>query len=141
MTTYKQDFPFVEHSRIDINGDQSGDYANSQQELRDRGYAESQIWSVIEGDDEKKWKWNLIRRIGTMTENEKKKHVSLVSFDKTKKHRTLILDTSIKLIVSEQLFDRIHNNQEALIDFVVKNTFKNNSRFVINATSQESTND
>jgi hypothetical protein len=76
-----------------------------------------------------------------MTENEKKKHVSLVSFDKTKKHRTLILDTSIKLIVSEQLFDRIHNNQEALIDFVVKNTFKNNSRFVINATSRESTND
>jgi hypothetical protein len=55
--------------------------------------------------------------------------------------KTLIIDSSIKLIVSEQLFDRIHNNQEALIDFVVKNTFKNNSRFVINATSQESTND
>ena len=76
-----------------------------------------------------------------MTENEKKKHVSLVSFDKTDKHRTLTLDTSIRLIVSQRLFDRIHNNQEALIDFVVKNTFKNNSRFVINATSQEKPND
>tara|TARA_B110000902_G_scaffold192926_1_gene218630 strand:+ start:84 stop:404 length:321 start_codon:yes stop_codon:yes gene_type:complete len=52
MTIYKQDFPFVEHSRLSANGDQDGDYANSQQELRDRGYAESQIWSVIECDDE-----------------------------------------------------------------------------------------
>ena len=52
MTTYKQDFPFVEHSRLDENGDQSGDYADTQKELRERGYAESQIWSVIEGDDD-----------------------------------------------------------------------------------------
>jgi len=43
----------VEHSRLSANGvDVDGDYANSQQELIDRGYEYSQIWSVIEGDEE-----------------------------------------------------------------------------------------
>tara|TARA_R110002033_G_scaffold38659_2_gene78143 strand:- start:187 stop:522 length:336 start_codon:yes stop_codon:yes gene_type:complete len=46
---YKQEFPFDEVSRMDEDGDY-GDYANNQQELRDRGYAESQIWSVVEAD-------------------------------------------------------------------------------------------
>jgi hypothetical protein len=55
--------------------------------------------------------------------------------------KTLVIDSSITLVVSEQLFDRIHNNKEELIQFVYRNTFKNNGRFVINATSQESTND
>lgn len=55
--------------------------------------------------------------------------------------KTLIIDSSITLVVSEQLFDRIHNNKEELIEFVYRNTFKNNGRFVKNATSTESTND
>ena len=76
-----------------------------------------------------------------MTKQEKETRMSLVSLDKAKKHRTLILDASISLIVSEQLFNRVHDNKDALIDFVLKNAFKNNSRFVINATSQESTNE
>jgi hypothetical protein len=55
--------------------------------------------------------------------------------------KTLIIDSSITLVVSEQLFDRIHNNKEELIEFVYRNTFKNNGRFVKNATSTESTYD
>ena len=55
--------------------------------------------------------------------------------------KKLIIDSSITLVVSEQLFDRIHNNKEELIEFVYRNTFKNNGRFVKNATSTESTND
>lgn len=55
--------------------------------------------------------------------------------------KTLVIDSSITLVVSEQLFDRIHNNKEELIEFVYRNTFKNNGRFVKNATSTESTHD
>jgi len=72
-----------------------------------------------------------------MTEYEEKHHMSLVSLDKTKTHRTLIIDTSISIIVSEQLFNRVHDNEEALLEFVVKNAFKNNSRFVNKATARE----
>ncbi len=57
-----------------------------------------------------------------------------------KKWKTLVIDTSINLIVSKQLFDRIHNNKEELIEFVYRNTFKNNSRFVNNVTSKEKAN-
>ena len=63
--------------------------------------------------------------------------MSLVTLDKTQKHRTLILDTSISIIVNEQLFNQVHGNEAALIEFIVKNAFKNNSRFVISATSKE----
>ena len=55
--------------------------------------------------------------------------------------KKLIIDSSITLVVSEQLFDRIHNNKEELIEFVYRNTFKNNGRFVKNATSAESSYD
>jgi len=51
--------------------------------------------------------------------------------------KTLVIDSSITLIVSDQLFDRIHNNKEELIEFVFRNTFKNNSRYINNATSKE----
>ena len=71
-----------------------------------------------------------------MTKYEKN-HMSLVTLDKTQKHRTLILDTSISIIVNEQLFNQVHGNEAALIEFIVKNAFKNNSRFVISATSKE----
>jgi len=83
MTTYKQDFPFVEHSRIDINGDQSGDYANSQQELRNRGYAESQIWSVIEGDDEYR---DDGQRISTYVYGPSGHFVNKIGYIATKEH-------------------------------------------------------
>jgi len=72
-----------------------------------------------------------------MTEYEEKNHVSLVHLDKTQKHRTLILDTSISIIVTEHMFNKVHGNEAALMEFVVKNAFKNNSRFVISATSKE----
>jgi len=53
MTTiHEADFPFEEVSRLSKNGDYDGDYAHSPHELRKLGYVESQIWSVMEGDEE-----------------------------------------------------------------------------------------
>ena len=52
MTTHIKEFPFVEHSRLSENGDQDGEYAHSPHELRKLGYDQTQIWSVVMGDDD-----------------------------------------------------------------------------------------
>ena len=53
MTDNYREFPFEEVSRMDSDGNCCGDYANSPHELMKLGYAESQIWSVIDGDDDR----------------------------------------------------------------------------------------
>jgi hypothetical protein len=47
MKVHEQDFPFDEIKK------ESGDYFNTIQEAMNAGYIPNQIWSVVEGDDEK----------------------------------------------------------------------------------------
>ena len=52
MTNYNKDFPFDQVSRKDGVESYCGDYANTPHELMKLGYAESQIWSVSDGEEE-----------------------------------------------------------------------------------------
>ena len=49
MTHYTKEFPFKE---IRDDGTPEGDYFHRPQDIRKLGYAESQIWSIYEGDEE-----------------------------------------------------------------------------------------
>ena len=77
MTYHKADFPFEEIK------DSAGNYFNSQSHLRKLGYAESQIWSVIEGDEEYREDG---QRISTYVYGPSQHFVNKVGYVATKEH-------------------------------------------------------
>jgi len=82
--TIHGDFPFVEHSRLDEWGDEGGDYANRPHDLIKLGYAESQIWSVIEGDEEITQEDG--RRLNSITYGPSRHYVNVIGYIATKEH-------------------------------------------------------
>jgi len=84
MSCYQQDFPFEEVSRMGNDGSCCGDYADSPHELRKRGYVESQIWSVVGGDEE------AIQEDGTrlnfITYGPSGHYVNVIGYIATKEH-------------------------------------------------------
>ena len=84
MPVYKQDFPFEEISRMDSDGSCCGDYANTPHELIKLGYAESQIWAVMDGDDE------IVqddgRRLTFIVYGPSDHHVNVFGYTATKEH-------------------------------------------------------
>ena len=80
-TTYTNvDFPF---EQIRDDGTPEGDYFHRPQDIRKLGYAESQIWSIVECDDEFREDG---QRISVYVYGPSEHYVNVIGYMATKEH-------------------------------------------------------